>query len=277
MPEDMPNHKDDDLVNDTSVKFLDRAIADHHGNIKNFRTAYRQQKGSNPGPGVVFLTGFKSDMDGSKAEALAAWCASEKRDFLRFDYFGHGRSEGDFIDGTVSLWREDVFSIISELTNGPQIIVGSSFGGWLSLMAACQKPLNIAALVLIAPAVDMTDKLMRLRFDQTMLKELDSKGVCFMPSDYDDVGYPITSDLIEDGAKYLMLEKGIEFEGPVRILHGRLDDSVPWSLSLELAGALESKDVEITFVEQGDHSLSEPENITLLTSTLSRLCDHIQL
>lgn len=280
MPEDMPEDTQKEMqgnfADNLQVTFLDRQIADHRGAIKKFKTAYRQQKGdSSTKLGVVFLTGFKSDMDGSKAEALAAWCATENIDFLRFDYFGHGRSGGDFIDGTVSLWREDVFDIIAQLTSGPQIIVGSSFGGWLSLMAACQRPLNIAGLVLIAPAVDMTEKLMRLRFDTRIQKELDSKGVYYMPSDYDDEGYPITRDLIEDGAQYLMLEKGIAFSGPVRILHGRLDESVPWSLSLELAGALESQDVEITFVEQGDHSLSTPDNITLLTTKLKRLRDQI--
>ncbi|HCV48947.1 MAG TPA: alpha/beta hydrolase [Rhodobiaceae bacterium] len=271
----MQNQNNNNLAEDTSIKFLDRAITDHQGKIKKFKTAYRQQKGDNPGPGLVFLAGFKADMDGSKAEALAAWCASEKMDFLRFDYFGHGQSGGDFIDGTISLWREDVLNIISDLTNGPQIIVGSSFGGWLSLMAACHKPLNIAALVLIAPAVDMTDRLIESFFNEALLKELHTKGVAYLPSDYDEEGYPVTRDMIVDGRKHLMLEKGIEFKGPVRILHGRLDASVPWSLSLELAGALASQDVETTFVEHGDHRLSEPENIDLLTTTLSRLYDRI--
>ena len=268
-------NKNNNLVKDTDIKLLERAITDHQGDIKKFKTAYRQQKGDNPGPGLVFLGGFKADMDGSKAEALAAWCASKDLAFLRFDYFGHGQSEGDFIEGSVSLWREDVFEIISKLTTGPQIIVGSSFGGWLSLMAACHKPLDIAALVLVAPAVDMTDRLMESFFNEAMLKELHNNGVAYLPSDYDDEGYPITKELIEDGRKHLMLEKGIEFKGPVRILHGRLDTSVPWSLSLELAGALASQDVETTFVEHGDHSLSEPENIDLLTTTLSRLYDQI--
>lgn len=257
------------------LEFMDRAIADHRGGVKNFRTAFRRQKGEADRPGVVFLSGFKSDMDGSKAEALAAWCRTENLDYLRFDYFGHGLSGGEFTEGTVSLWRRDVFDMIEKKTSGPQIVVGSSFGGWLALMAACHKPLNVAGLVLIAPAADMTEN-MRAGFDASMLEALEAQGICHLPSDYDETGYPITRDLIEDGRQHLMLEKGIAFQGPVSILHGQLDDAVPWRLSLEIKDALESREVDVTLVKNGDHRLSEPEDLDLLTATLQRLVNRLR-
>lgn len=266
------------------VKFLQR---DNPGNIANqssnqsaypsgYRTAYRAQPGKSAEtgrPSVVFCSGFRSDMEGSKAVALAGWCAAHEIDFLRFDYFGHGQSEGDFLDGTMSLWRQDVFGLLDALTTGPQILVGSSFGGWLSLMAAAEMPETVSGLVLVAPAVDMTERLMWARFSPEARQQLENEGIFYDPSDYDAQGYPITKALIEDGRQYLMLDKpsAIPIDVPVRILHGQEDHAVPWQLSLELAEKISGQDVELHFVKNGDHSLSAPDNLELLTGTLKNL------
>lgn len=235
------------------------------------KIAYMTQNGYSGAPTLVFLSGFRSDMTGSKAEALSAYAAHNNLSYLRFDYFGHGQSSGDLLQGTMSYWRSEVKDILDQLTKGPLILVGSSFGGWLSLMMALDIAPRIAGLVLIAPAVDMTDRLMWQEFSHSMRAELDDKGIIYTPSDYDDEGYPVTKALIEDGRQHLMLGKRIFYDGPVRILHGQQDSAVPWALSLELMAALSSKDVDVHFVKQGDHSLSNEENLRLLARTLDGL------
>lgn len=231
--------------------------------------AYRQEKGD--GPGLVFCGGFRSDMTGTKAAALADWAKAQNRAYTRFDYFGHGASSGTFTDGTMSYWRGDIPHILDHLCDGPQILVGSSFGGWLSLMAALDRPEKVAALVLIAPAVDMTERLMWARFSDKARAKLMQEGLVHDPSEYDPEGYPITRALIEDGRTHLMLDAPIELTIPVRILHGQKDDAVPWQLSLELAACLRSDNVELHFIKNGDHRLSAPDEI----ARLFRLIDSV--
>ena len=233
------------------------------------KLAYLQQSGS--GTGVVFCGGFRSDLTGTKAAALADWASANQRPYTRFDYFGHGASTGDFTDGTMSHWRGDIPHILDTLCDGPQILVGSSFGGWLSLMAALDRPEKVAALVLIAPAVDMTERLMWARFTEQTRKQLMTDGLIYDPSDYDPVGYPITRALIEDGQQHLMLAQPIALDLPVRILHGQQDDAVPWTLSLELAEQLISTDVELHFIKNGDHRLSAPQEIARLIELIEGL------
>lgn len=235
--------------------------------------AYQQQAGnaSETRPGIVFCGGFRSDMTGTKAEALAAWTKEKGYAYTRFDYFGHGASSGDFTDGTMSYWRGDIPHILDDLCEGPQILVGSSFGGWLSLMAALDRPEKVAALVLIAPAVDMTERLMWARFSDKAREKLMDEGLIYDPSEYDPEGYPITRDLIEDGRTHLMLDAPIDVTVPVRILHGQQDDAVPWELSLELAERLTSKDVELHFMKNGDHRLSERHEIDRLFQLIDSL------
>jgi pimeloyl-ACP methyl ester carboxylesterase len=231
--------------------------------------AYRQIKGD--GPGVVFCGGFRSDMTGTKAAALADWAKARGRGYTRFDYFGHGASSGAFSDGTMSHWRGDIPHILDNLCETPQILVGSSFGGWLSVMAALDRPDIVKGLVLIAPAIDMTERLMWSRFDAAQRAQLQSEGLIYDPSDYDDEGYPITRALIEDGRTHLMLDAPIELDIPVRILHGQKDDAVPWELSLELAARLTSENVELHFIKNGDHRLSAPHEIERLFALIESL------
>ena len=233
--------------------------------------AYMQQTGAADKAGLVFLGGFRSDMTGSKAEALAHYAAQNNLSYLRFDYFGHGASSGDFLKGTISHWRTEVAHVLSTLTQGPLILVGSSFGGWLSVMMGLDLRDRIKGLVLIAPAIDMTERLMWNEFDTNMRTQLLEEGLVYTPSDYDEQGYPITKELIEDGRPHLMLSEKINYDGPVRILHGQQDTAVPYDLSLELAAQLTSQDVELHFVKAGDHSLSNPDNLALLRTTLDGL------
>ena len=223
------------------------------------------------GPCVVWLGGFRSDMAGTKAQALADWALAQGRAFLRFDYFGHGESSGDFLDGSITRWRQDALDVIDSLTEGPLVLVGSSMGGWLSLLAAVARPRRVRALVLVAPAPDFTEALMKPAFSSEVLATLERDGVWMEPSDYDPAGYPVTRLLIEDGARWSVLPGPLGFAGPVRILQGAQDASVPWTHAHELVDALESPDVVFTLIKDGDHRLSRPQDLARLVTTVEEL------
>jgi pimeloyl-ACP methyl ester carboxylesterase len=214
-------------------------------------------------PGVVFCTGFKSDMTGTKALALERHCQALGRQMTRFDYQGHGSSSGDFVDGTIGEWLADTLAVLDSVTTGPQIVVGSSLGGWIGLLAAVARPERVRGFIGIAPAVDMTRRLWQ-RADETVKARLRQDGVWIRPSEYDPAGYPITLRLIEEGDDHLLLPGPIPFDGPVRLLHGQRDDAVPWRLSLEIAEALRSDRVEVTLIKDGDHRLSGDADIARL-------------
>lgn len=218
-------------------------------------------------PGVMFCTGFRSDMSGGKAISLGAHCRDQGQQFTRFDYRGHGRSGGEFGDSTIGDWLQDTISILDSITEGPQILVGSSMGGWISLLAARMRPERVAAIVGIAPAVDMTRRT-TVNLTDDAKRDLAKRGVWMRPSEYEPDGYPITQKLLDEGVNHLLLPGPIPFDGPVRILHGIRDDAVPWRLSLEISEALTSTDVEITFVKDGDHRLSEPDDIKRLLASV---------
>ena len=227
------------------------------------------QRVAGRGPCLVWLGGFKSDMTGSKAQALADWATSEARDFLRFDYFGHGVSSGDFASGTISHWREDVLAVLDELTSGPVVLIGSSMGGWLACLAALARPERVKSMVLIAPAADFTDKLMQPSLGPEALLAIEQDGHWMRPSDYGDEGYPITKALIEDGCQWSILPGPVAIDCPVRILQGGQDPDVPWAHALALAQALMGPDVVFTLIRDGDHRLSRPQDIARLIATLS--------
>jgi hypothetical protein len=232
--------------------------------------AWRRVEGQ--GPTVVWLGGFRSDMSGTKAEALAEWAGANGRRFLRFDYFGHGESSGDFVKGgCISRWREDVLAAIDQLSEGPLVLVGSSMGGWLALLAAAARPQRTAGLVLVAPAPDFTEALMKPRFTPEAVKALAEDGVWTQRSDYDPEGYPITRLLIEDGARWSVLPGPLAFEGPARILQGARDDSVPWTHAHELVAALPGADVVFTLIKDGDHRLSRPQDLERLIAAVEEL------
>ena len=222
--------------------------------------------------GIFWLGGFKSDMKGTKAEALSAWARENGRACVRFDYSGHGESGGDFRAGTIGRWLEESLAVLSACCTGPQVVVGSSMGGWLALLLAREwrrrrqesaPPASIAGLVLIAPAVDFTEVLMWQRFPESVKQELAEKGVWLRPSEYGEP-YPITRGLIEEGRRHLLLGGMIETGCPVRILQGVQDPDVPWQHAVELTSRLAQDDVVLTLVKDGDHRLSRPEDLERL-------------
>jgi pimeloyl-ACP methyl ester carboxylesterase len=233
--------------------------------------AYRRLTGK--APGIVFLGGFRSDMTGIKALFLEGYCRRCGRAYVRFDYFGHGASSGDFALGTVGRWREDAIAIIDSLTAGPQILVGSSMGGWIMLLAALARRDRIAALVGIAGAPDFTEELLWPRLTPAQREEIIEQGAVVLPSVFDPAGYLYTRTLIEDGKRHLLLRGPIVLDMPVRLLHGLRDGSVPWQLSLRLAERLESRDVMLTLVKDGDHRLSRESDLARLAQTLDALID----
>jgi len=238
------------------------------GTIGTAPLAYRIWEGK--GPGVVFLGGFHSDMTGSKAAYLAAWCAARGRAYLRFDYSGHGASGGRFADGTIGRWTADAAAALQELTRGPQILVGSSMGGWIALLLALRHPERVAGLIGIAAAPDFTEELMWAQFPEPVRDQIRRDGLWMRPSDYGG-DYPITRALIEDGRQHLILGGPIALEMPVRLLHGQDDPDVPWQHSLRIAERVTGRDVEVTLVKDGDHRLSTPAHLALLGRTLGAL------
>lgn len=233
------------------------------------RLAWRLVEGA--GPTVVWLGGFKSDMTGTKAQALADWALMRGRAYVRFDYFGHGASSGDFAEGTITRWREDAIAVLNELTAGPLVLVGSSMGGWIACLAAMALPPRVAAMVLIAPAPDFTEKLIAPEIPPEGHAALTADGVWLRPSEYGDP-YPITRNLLEDGARWSILgSEPIPIEVPVRILQGGGDPDVPWHHALELAQGLKSDDVVFTLIKDGDHRLSRPQDIARLIAAVEEV------
>jgi pimeloyl-ACP methyl ester carboxylesterase len=227
-------------------------------------------------PGLFWLSGYTSDMAGTKATALDGFAAERGLACTRFDYSGHGQSSGDFLEGSISDWLEEATAIFDRFTSGPQIVIGSSMGGWIALLLAealrRRGASRLAGLVLIAPATDMTKELMWDRYSKKARKELQTTGVYRRLDEASERGHDmVTLKLIEDGAKHLFGERLIETGCPVHILHGTNDDSVPWHLSTALVSRLASDDVVLTLVKEGDHRLSRPEDIDRLLVAVEAL------
>jgi pimeloyl-ACP methyl ester carboxylesterase len=231
--------------------------------------AWRRRGGRRPG--VVFLGGFNSDMTGTKAEDLSAFCAARGQAFLRFDYSGHGASGGRFVEGTIGRWAEDAALVLDALTEGPQVLVGSSMGGWIALLLALRRPERVAGLVGIAAAPDFTAR-MADSLPPEARAALAADGVWHRPSAYGDP-YPITRALLEEGRNHLLLHAPVPLSVPVRLLHGQRDPDVPWELSLRIAEAITGPDVQVTLVKDGDHRLSRPQDLALLRRVVAPLLD----
>ncbi len=221
-------------------------------------------------PTIVFLPGFRSDMTGDKATALAAFCAESGLGMLRFDYSGHGASSGDFLDGTIGAWLDDALAAIDALTSGPLVLVGSSMGGWIALLAAMSRPERVAALVGVAAAPDFTQRLMWDAMTPSQRTTLERDGVLHVPSQYGEPT-PITLKLIRDGASHLVLTAPIPIHCPMRLLHGQSDPDVPWELALRIAERVETSDVRVILVKDGDHRLSRAADLDLLRQTIDAL------
>lgn len=235
------------------------------------RIAVEQRPGA--APGLFWLSGYRSDMQGSKAMTLDAFGADHGLAVTRFDYSGHGASGGDFLDGTISRWLEEALAVFA-LTTGPQVVVGSSMGGWLALLLnrvlRARGEARVRAMVLIAPAVDATETLMKPRLTPAQRQELAETGVTHRPSQYSDVPYPTTAKLLADGANHLLFGKGIETGCPVTILQGGQDPDVPPAHAHRLVQHLLSDPVTLTLVPDGDHRLSRDEDLDRLRAALRR-------
>jgi pimeloyl-ACP methyl ester carboxylesterase len=233
--------------------------------------AYHRLSGA--APGVVILGGFRSDMTGTKASFLEDFCHRRGRAYVRFDYFGHGASSGDFALGTIGRWAEDAIAVIDSLTEGRQILVGSSMGGWIMLLAALARPERTHALIGIAAAPDFTEDLLWPRLDEGQRRQLRETDAVTLPSEYDPAGYTYRRAVFEDGKRHLVMRGAIALNCPVRLLHGMRDDGVPWRTSLALAERLNSGDVAVTLVKDGDHRLSREADLGRLGRTLDELLE----
>src|SRR5450756_1067996 len=238
------------------------------------RIAVRAREGA--APGLFWLGGYNSDMLGTKALALDEWAAGHGRACDRFDYSGHGESGGAFIDGTIGRWLEESVAVFDRFCRGPQVVIGSSMGGWMALLLAREiarraaSPASLAGLVLIAPAPDFTEQLMWNGFAPEVQKEIETKGVWLRPSQYGEP-YPITRALIEEGRNHLLLGSAIDVGCPVRILQGAQDPDVPWQHVFALAHRLPSDDVVLTMIQDGDHRLSRPQDIARMIAAVAEI------
>ena len=237
------------------------------GNGKDARRiALRMRDGA--APGLFWMSGFKSDMQGGKALALDAWAAEHKRACVRFDYSGHGESGGAFVDGTIGRWLEDSLAVFDAACQGPQVIIGSSMGGWMALLAARAMAEPPAGLVLIAPAADFTEELMWARFPEETKRTIIEHGVYLRPSQYSPHPTPITRRLIEEGRDHLLLGGPVSVGAPVHILQGMDDPDVPWRHALRLVECLAEDDVVVTLIKDGDHRLSREEDLARIVEAV---------
>ena len=272
-----------DSSGDSCHKTLTIGIGDE---ARTLAVRHRPGRPEGGGPGLFWLGGFKSDMRGTKAEALDQWGKRQGRAVTRFDYSGHGESGGTFTDGTIGRWLEESLAVWREFCRGPQVVVGSSMGGWLALLLAnalreqesqpggnpapqnASLGASLAGMVLIAPAADFTEELMWKQFDAEVKREIKLKGQWSRPSQYSDEPYVITRRLIEEGRKHLIMDGVIETGCPVRILQGVADPDVPWQHAAALVERFARDDVVFTLIKDGDHRLSRPEDIERLLSAV---------
>ena len=258
------------MMQEEQARFLE--IDDAVGGRR--RIAFIHEAGKDDGrPGLVWLPGFKSDMASTKAAALAAWARAQGLGCVRLDYSGHGRSGGRIEEGAIGRWVADVRAVIDQRDRKPLILVGSSMGGWIALLLAraLAPEKRIAGLVLIAPAWDMTERLIWAGLGEDIRREIMTKGVWMRPSAYGDGGYPITRRLIEEGRQHLLSGHPFDPRCPVRIIQGMRDADVAWEGSLELVRLISSEDVRLTLVKDGEHRLSREGDIALLLATIGEL------
>lgn len=257
----------------TNTAASDQPVFIEVGDAPARRIAVRVRPGG--APGLFWLGGFNSDMKGTKALALDAWAAEHGRACVRFDYSGHGESGGEFVEGTIGRWLEEALAVFEQFCAGPQVVIGSSMGGWIALLLARelkwrQPRASLAGLVLIAPAPDFTEELMWKGFPREAKREIEEKGVWHRPSEYGDP-YPITKNLIQEGRNHLVLGTGIDVGCPVRILQGARDPDVPWQHAMRLTHRLPAEDVVLTMIQDGDHRLSRPQDIARIIAAVAEI------
>jgi pimeloyl-ACP methyl ester carboxylesterase len=264
----------DDLMSSSAMTSQNPIFIDVGAPATPRRIAVRAREGRSPG--LIWLGGFKSDMQGTKALALDAWAAERNRACVRFDYSGHGESGGDFASCTIGHWLQESVAVFSQFCEGPQVVIGSSMGGWMALLLARElakrapSRASLAGLVLIAPAPDFTEELMWKAFSADVRKQIETTGLWLRPSEYGEP-YPITRNLIEEGREHLLLGGAIEVGCPVHILQGAKDPDVPWKHAFALAHRLPAEDVVLTMIQDGDHRLSRPQDIARILAAVAEM------
>ena len=233
------------------------------------KIAYNKLSGAEPG--IIFFGGFASDMEGTKALALQDYAMQRGQAFLRFDYRGHGKSSGVFTDGNIGKWLSDCLAVLDNLTQGCQILIGSSMGGWLVLLTAKERPERVGGILGIASAPDFTEDLMWLQFDDETKQKIMTDGQCTLASEYDESPYVVTRELIEDGRRHLVLRNKLEIEIPFHLIHGMADEDVPYQLSLKLAEHVDSQNVHVNIIKSGDHRLSREQDLVEIFGAVESL------
>jgi pimeloyl-ACP methyl ester carboxylesterase len=233
--------------------------------------AYRRHVGKQGYlPGVVFIHGLRSDMDGGKAERLHEFCVAREQSFIRFDCRGHGQSSGAFAETVLSDWIDDALRVIDQLTTGPQVVVGSSMGGWLMLLTALARPERVSGVVGVAAAPDFTQRFLEELSEEDRLA-LSRDGQIGRPTDYDPEPYVFTQALLDDGAARSVLNDTLPYNGRIRLLHGMQDDAVPWELALDIAAKAVTPDVRVHLIKDGDHRLSRESDLLQLCAAVAEL------
>ncbi|MCE3006271.1 MAG: alpha/beta hydrolase [Rickettsiales bacterium] len=236
-----------------------------HPSPNGYSIAYEQSAGE--GVGVVFIHGFRSDKNGSKAIALEEFCKSHKIPFTRFDCFAHGETKGDFLEFTIGHALADTLEILDHVATGPQILIGSSMGGWVMLCAALERKTQVNGLIGVAAAPDFTETF-PAKMTPEERRQMEEDGVIWRMSEYWGREVPTTRHLFEEAKAHLLMDHPIPFDGPVHLLQGQRDEDVAWPLALEIAAKLTSPTVNVSFIKDGDHRLSRPEDMRLLFAAL---------
>ena len=238
-------------------------------NSSNASIAFHATPGN--GVGVMFCCGYRSDMESTKATALAEWCAKHAVPFTRFDYFAHGKSDGDFMDFSIGAAMENALDILDQAAAEKVILVGSSMGAWVALNSALERKGQVVGLIGVASAPDFTERLMFARMTPEQRREMADNGLIWAHSEFTESDYPITQKFIEEARTHLLLDDIIGLDMPIHLLHGQADVDVPWETSLMLAEKLMSDDVTVTLIKDGDHRLNRPADLQLMTDALGRM------
>ena len=253
---------------------LDKISLNFHTTNLNRKIAYKKiEVNLQKKPGILFLGGLASDMEGTKAKFLEEWCLSNNKSFVRFDYSGHGKSDGNFTDGSILSWFEDALSILDELTNGKQILIGSSMGGWISLLLAKNRPNKIHSIIGIAAAPDFTEDLMWTSFSEYEKKSIIKDGVLLQESEYSDEPYKISKNLIFHSRNCLVLREKLDLGFPIRLLQGTADNDVPLDTALRLINHIDCNDAKLEIIKEADHSFSSDRCLKLIIKNLEELLE----
>ena len=248
----------------------------YHPNQKSFTAYHKISAKQNNKHGIIFLGGFKSDMNGTKASAIAAYAKKNDHDLIRFDYSGHGTSSGDFIDGSIDSWLKDTIHVIDQLTDKPQILIGSSMGGWIMLLAALARPKRIASLIGLAAAPDFTQELIWDYLSKEQKAILTDTGQVLFSNEFCEDAYPISQELIEKSQPHLLLDKEIPIDIPIHLIHGMEDKDVPFSTAIRIAEKATSKNVKISLLKNAGHGLSQPEELELIYKAIEEAIESIK-